>query len=100
MAGEIFSQSLETLGVPTWLLIITIIWSTIWKGFALWKSARIRQPIWFVVILVVNTLGILEILYLFLFSKMGLEKRNARKPVRRPVKKAVRKPARKARRKR
>lgn len=43
-------------------------WSTIWKGIALWKSAREGSKIWFVVFLVLNTLGILEILYLYVFS--------------------------------
>jgi hypothetical protein len=41
-----------------------IIWSVVWKGLALWKSAREGSKVWFVVLLVVNTLGILEILYL------------------------------------
>ena len=63
------------LGVPIWLIAIASIWSIIWKGLALWKSARLRQPIWFVVILVINTLGILEILYIFLFSKIKLDEK-------------------------
>lgn len=39
------------------------------EGLALWKSARKDSKIWFIVFLVVNTLGILEILYLYVFSK-------------------------------
>jgi len=53
-------------------LIITVIWSLFWKGMALWKAAREGSrgsKIWFVVLLVVNTLGILEILYIYVFSK-------------------------------
>jgi hypothetical protein len=45
------------------------IWSLAWKGMALWKAARKGDRNWFVVLLVVNTLGILEILYLYVFSK-------------------------------
>jgi len=60
-------------GLPIWALAILIIWTLIWKGAALWKSARLTQPIWFIVLLVVNTAGILEILYIFLFSKMKLK---------------------------
>jgi hypothetical protein len=45
----------------------------IWKGIALWKAAQLNQRNWFVVILVsmliINTFGILEILYLFRFAK-------------------------------
>ena len=70
-------MAFETLatgvGLPTWALAILIVWTLIWKGLALWKSARLSQPIWFIVLLVVNTAGILEILYLFFFSKMKLE---------------------------
>ncbi len=55
------------------LLSILMIWSLIWKGLALWKSARAGSKIWFVVLLLVNTVGILEILYIYIFSKMGKE---------------------------
>ncbi|MDD3711433.1 MAG: DUF5652 family protein [Patescibacteria group bacterium] len=52
------------------LLVILIIWSIVWKGLALWKSARLGHKPWFIVMLILNTAGILEILYLFIFSKM------------------------------
>lgn len=55
------------------LLIILTVWSIFWKGWALWESGRRNQKIWFVVMLVVNTVGILEILYIFVFSKMRTE---------------------------
>jgi hypothetical protein len=51
------------------LLTIAIIWSIIWKGFALWKSARNNQPVWFVCLLVINTVGLLEIAYILFFQK-------------------------------
>jgi divalent metal cation (Fe/Co/Zn/Cd) transporter len=51
------------------LLIVAIIWSLIWKGIALWKSARNNDKTWYVVMLIVNTLGILEILYIYAFRK-------------------------------
>ena len=50
-----------------WLLGILIAWSLIWKGIALWHSARNTQTAWYVVILVINTLGVLEIVYLLFF---------------------------------
>ncbi len=43
-------------------------WSLIWKGFALWRSGRNSQPAWFVVMLLLNTAGILEIVYLLFFQ--------------------------------
>ncbi|MBS3100496.1 hypothetical protein J4463_04785, partial [Candidatus Pacearchaeota archaeon] len=60
------------LNIPIELIIIVIIWTLVWKGLALWKAGRKNQPIWFVVLLVVNTFGILEILYIFVFSKINL----------------------------
>lgn len=56
-------------GILIFLLVIALIWSVIWKGIALWKSARNNQRAWYVVMLIVNTLGILEILYIYFFQK-------------------------------
>jgi hypothetical protein len=46
-----------------------IVWSLVWKGLALYRAGANRSVAWFVVLLVFNTLGILEILYYFVFSK-------------------------------
>lgn len=58
-------------GVILATIIVLVIWSVIWKGLALWKAAQKGSKAWFVVLLVVNTIGILEILYLYVFSKKG-----------------------------
>jgi len=52
-----------------WLVAIILLWVLPWKGIALWKSAHKNQKIWFIAMLIVNTLAILEILYIFVFSK-------------------------------
>lgn len=52
-----------------WIVLILIIWSIPWKGFALWKAARNSQKIWFIALLIINTFAILEIIYLIFFSK-------------------------------
>ncbi|CAB4631301.1 unannotated protein [freshwater metagenome] len=52
-----------------WALIVLIIWSFVWKAFALYRAGANRSPVWFVVLLVVNTVGILDILYLFIWGK-------------------------------
>src|SRR3989339_277712 len=54
----------NALPFPGWLLALVIIWTVPWKGAALWRAARNRQKIWFCILLVVNSLAILEILYL------------------------------------
>ena len=51
------------------IFIFFIIYSVVVKGIALWKAARKTQKGWFVALLVINTLGILELLYIFIFSK-------------------------------
>ena len=53
---------------------VVAVWSMFWKGLALWRSARLSSKKWFVVLLVLNTVGILEILYLYVFSKKNVSK--------------------------
>jgi hypothetical protein len=53
----------------TWVILAIAAWTLPWKGVALWRSARNHHTAWFVVLLIVNTLAILEIIYIFGFSK-------------------------------
>jgi len=39
------------------------------KIVGLWKSARNNQKVWFGAMLILNTLGLVELTYLFYFSK-------------------------------
>lgn len=57
----------QFIGMPSGHLALLLIltWSLIWKGFALWKAARVGSKPWFIIFLVLNTLGILEIIYIF-----------------------------------
>jgi len=60
--------------VPSFWPVVAIvffalmIWSIIWKGLALWKAAQLSDKYWFIALLIVNTAGILEILYIYIFS--------------------------------
>ena len=69
---NILNSGLET-GLPAsfgpWL-VFAIVWSLFWKGVALWHAGRRGQPWWFVIMLIVNTVGILEIIYLFVVLKL------------------------------
>jgi len=51
------------------MFFVLMLWSLFWKAWALWVAARRGEKIWFGVMLVVNTVGILEILYIYVFSK-------------------------------
>jgi methionyl-tRNA synthetase len=59
--------------LPVWVFFILYLWSILWKGLALWRSANLKQRNWFVAILVLNTVGILEIVYLFFFATKKLK---------------------------
>lgn len=75
---------LESLGlIPIWLIAIVLIWSLTWKGLALWKSARKNSPVWFIILLIVNTIGVLEILYIYVFSEMECCKKTEKRKTRR-----------------
>lgn len=55
---------------PLVLIIVAI--EFILKGMALYRSARNGQNYWFVALLVVNTMGILPLIYLIWFSKVAV----------------------------
>ncbi len=57
--------NLSPVGIWFWPVII---WTLVWKGLALWKTGRNNQPCWFVLLLIMNTVGILPILYLTFFQ--------------------------------
>lgn len=59
---------LSALHLHPGLLAALLVWSLIWKGVALWRAARADQLVWYVVILFVNTAGLLEIAYLLFFA--------------------------------
>jgi hypothetical protein len=56
-------------GENWWWFVLIAIWSISWKAFALWKAAKKDDKIWFVALIILNTAGILEIFYIFFFSK-------------------------------
>ncbi len=62
--------------IATWidshtaLFLLIVVWSLFWKGLALWHAGKRSHFLWFIVFLLVNTLGILEIVYLFGFLKL------------------------------
>jgi len=56
-----------------WILLVLAIWVIPWKGWALWKAARNNQAGWFVVILIVNTLALLDMIYIVFFSNKKKE---------------------------
>ncbi len=70
----------QMLGIPlssgirviVLVAIAFVVWSIVWKGLALWHAARRKQGWWFLILLLVNTAGILEIIYLLLVAKVPM----------------------------
>ncbi len=54
------------------LLLVILLFVIILKGYALWYSARGGQKWWFIAMLVINTMGILEVVYLLFFRPKPL----------------------------
>ena len=59
---------MEELISSTPILVLILAWTLPWKGIALWKAAKNNHKKWFIAFLLLNTLAILEITYIFYFS--------------------------------
>jgi len=62
-------MSIETLATNPWFLLAIALWTIPWKGVALWKAARLSHNRWFIAILVINSIAILDIIYIFFIAK-------------------------------
>ena len=51
------------------VIIVLFIWEAIWKLIALWKAARNNHLAWFICIALINSLGILPIIYILIHRK-------------------------------
>ncbi len=53
-----------------WLAVIIALTAIdlLWKGAALWKAATMHDTVWFIVLLVINSAGILPLMYLWVNS--------------------------------
>jgi len=51
------------------LLLVMFLWVLPWKLYSLWLAAKSNHKGWFVAIVILNTIGILEIIYIFGVAK-------------------------------
>ncbi len=49
--------------------IFAVLWVLFWKGYSLWIAAKNSKKRWFLALLILNTFGILEIIYIFYVEK-------------------------------
>lgn len=54
---------------PAAIIAVLMLWVLPWKGYALWLSARNTHKWWFIILLLVNTLAILDIIYIFAIGR-------------------------------
>ncbi len=68
----------EFISQYPWIIYAIIFWTLPWKGIALWKAAKNSHKIWFIIIFLLNTLAILDIIYIMF---VGKEKKEEKKEV-------------------
>ena len=73
MIADSITQLAALIGISTaivaFLFVVISVWEAVWTGLAMWKAAKRNDRLWFVVFLIVNILGILEIIYLIITRK-------------------------------
>lgn len=62
--------SLLTISVLSVLFFLALLWTIAVKGYALWHAAKRNEKWWFIALLIINTFGILEVVYLVFFAKI------------------------------
>ncbi len=48
------------------LLVVLVLWDSVWKLLAMWKAAQKKEVVWFILLAVINTVGLLPIAYLII----------------------------------
>lgn len=54
---------LTIFGIPLIFILVAVL---LLKGFAMWKAARLNEKVWFWILLIFNTAGILPAIYLYI----------------------------------
>ena len=72
--SQIFSPQLSVFtaqygAVATIGLLVLMLWTLYWKARGMWRAAHQESKVWFIIFLLINTLGILEIVYLYIITK-------------------------------
>jgi hypothetical protein len=51
------------------IVLFIIVWDIVWRLVTMWKAGRNNDFVWFICIAILNTLGILPIIYYFSHRK-------------------------------
>jgi len=74
--GNINSVQSSVIGWMRLGILPLLVWSLFWKGMALWHAAKRDEKPWFIVLLVINTVGILEMIYLLFVVRLFASKKH------------------------
>jgi len=66
-------KAVPLLSAPLMIFSLVFLMAIV-KGVALWKAASKRQLIWFIILLLLNTLGILDLAYIFYLNRWDIDK--------------------------
>ncbi len=80
-------MDIATLLSDPYVLAILLVWSMFWKGWGLWRAGNRKEKGWFIAMFILNTLGILPIIYIYITRP----KKAVRRTVRRAAKRRKRK---------
>ncbi len=51
------------------IVLLVVIWSVLWKCYSVWTAVKRGEKWWFVALLLFNTAGILDMIYIFGVAK-------------------------------
>lgn len=63
-----YQQYIDLINAHPVLFVLLAAWAIVWRGIAMWKAAQNKSMPWFVALLIINSFGILDIIYVFYFS--------------------------------
>ena len=67
---DLLTSNLQTTDtVPMWVLLLIMLWVLPWKGYSMWLAAQRKDKKWFLILLIINSLAILDIIYIFFVAK-------------------------------
>lgn len=55
------------------IVIILAIWTILWKAYSVWNAVKHNHKKWFIALLILNTIGILDMFYVFKVLKKDVK---------------------------
>ncbi|MFH1803038.1 MAG: DUF5652 family protein [archaeon] len=59
----------EYLGQPAWIAYALFSFDIILSALAVWRTTKLKQPVWSVLLVILRTAGLLPIVYFIFFAK-------------------------------